>query len=137
MGKTGRAPTSGTRRGNGAGWGGPAKGSDPERKPDIMTHPPFEAGAPGPAGTIGERKARMQLKAYEVLETAMEDPDMRVAVTAADKALDRIEGRPMQKIVTPETGPDWFIAGVVEAEDMDEWQNQARLATARPAGNAD
>ena len=137
MGKPGRPPTSGTRHGNGKGWGGEAKGASAAPE-SIQTAPAFQPGVSGnPMGLLGERKARMQAKAYDVLEAAMDDPDNRVAVMAADKALDRIEGKPTQKVVTPDSGPEWFIAGVVEAEDMDAWQDQARLATAKPAGHAD
>ena len=126
-----------TRHGNGKGWGGPAKGASTAPE-SIQTAPQFAPGVSGsPGGVLGERKARMQAKAYDVLEAAMDDPDNRVAVMAADKALDRIEGKPTQKVVTPDSGPEWFIAGVVEAEDMDAWQDQARLATAKPAGHAD
>lgn len=130
-------PNPHARRGNGAGYGGPANGAG-HGAASIMTAPQFQPGASGnPGGVLGERKARMQAKAYDVLEAAMDDPDARVRVTAADKALDRIEGKPTQKVVTPETGPEWFIAGEIEAESVEEWTAQASLATARPAGNAD
>lgn len=130
-------PNQWARKGNGKGWGGEAKGAGSDNA-TVQTAPQFQPGMSGnPSGLLGERKARMQAKAYDVLEAAMDDPDNRVAVMAADKALDRIEGKPTQKVVTPDTGPEWFIAGVVEAEDMDAWQDQARLATAKPVGHAD
>jgi len=136
MGKPGRPATSGTRRGNGAGWGGPAKGSGP-RADSIATAEPF-AGQPGPGqGNWGEWKATRRVKAYNVLDRAMDDPDMRVAVTAADKMLDRLDGKTVQMVVTPDATQSWFIEGVVEAESTEAWTQQAALALAKPAGSAD
>lgn len=136
MGKPGRPATSGTRRGNGAGWGGPARGSGP-RAESIATAAPF-AGLPGPgAGHFGERKARMLDKAYTVLDRAMDSPDDRVAIMAAREVREAIEGKSVQMVVTPDNKPDWFIEGVVEAESVEAWTQQAALALAKPAGSAD
>lgn len=116
MGKVGRAATSATRKGNGPGWGGAA---NPRRDiPSIQNAPQFQPGVSGnPSGVIGERKARMQLRAYEVLEAAMESADERTAVFAADKALDRIEGKPAQEQKHSGDMNFTIVTGVPRADD--------------------
>lgn len=131
---SGKAPVNTPAQG--AGWGGPAKGAS-TAPASIQTAPPVGPET-NPSGLMGDRKAQRRERAMAILDAAMEEGDSwQVRVMAADKMLDRIEGKPTQKIVTPESGPEWFIAGVPEAEDMDAWQDQARLATAKPAGHAD
>jgi len=58
-------------------------------------------------------------------------------VTAADKMLDRLDGKTVQMVVTPDATQSWFIEGVVEAESTEAWTQQAALALAKPAGSAD
>jgi hypothetical protein len=94
-----RPPTSGTRKGNGAGWGGPRKGSG-----DGNSRNEFESAGPGRGkfSIEGEdratRRARHAEEMCEVLYIVAhnaEQPGLRIQ--AADKLLDRIEGRPGPK----------------------------------------
>ena len=134
-----RPPTSGTRKGNGSGWGGPARGAEP-RAETIQTRAPFDGttGHEYGEGHLGARKAARQAKAMDILDRAMDEGDTwQVRIMAADKMLDRIEGKPVQKVVTPDSAPSWFIQGEPEAESVEAWTDMASLATAKPVGSAD
>jgi hypothetical protein len=94
-----------------------------------MDHTPGEQAA---------KRAARQAKAMDILDRAMDEGDTwQVKIMAADKMLDRIEGKPVQKVVTPENAPSWFIQGEPEAESVEQWTELANLATAKPAGTAD
>lgn len=98
--KPGRAPTAGTRRGNGAGYGGPAKGADPQRRESLRLadgeYNPNPAGGTAPSASTVARRER----AMAVLDTAMEEGETwTVKVLAADKILDRIEGKAIARTV--------------------------------------
>ena len=74
----------------------------------------------------------------QILDDAMDKGDTwQVKIIAADKMLDRIEGKPVQKVVTPENAPSWFILGEPESESVEAWTAQADLAAAKPQGSAD
>jgi hypothetical protein len=92
-----RPPTSGTRKGNGAGWGGPAKGAGGHRPLTAFTadnQPTPEAKSAGhlPIADMQEIKEfyteRMRDKADSSINR----------IAAADKLADRIAGKPKQAI---------------------------------------
>lgn len=101
--KLGRAPTSGTRKGNGAGTGGPARGGNDLR-------PAFEPGVAGPAVMDNNdpveqeyRKARIWAKRAD-LEKArqrrrelLDAKDHPAHFHAIKDVLDREEGPIVQK----------------------------------------
>jgi hypothetical protein len=91
-----RAPTSGTRKGNGAGWGGPAKGETTAQKK------PFEPG--NEASTVENRtgawayrqmqKADRVEKLREMLFTLAESAETEaVKKSAIEHLWDREEGK--------------------------------------------
>ena len=91
-----RLATSGTRKGNGAGYGGPAKGPGA----DAPMQPPFEAGNQTAAGphdntTGAEQRAEMLAIITEVAKDRSQ-PGM-ARISAADKWLDRYEGKPLAR----------------------------------------
>lgn len=124
------------RYGNGKGYGGPAKGSVPVEKRAIEDIRP--AVSLGRVKTPwGHRKDALAQRAMETWEEVMETSDSETnRMIAAEKIMDRVDGKPVQKIVTPESAPEWFIEGVVELSET-EWTETAKLASSRPAGNAD
>jgi len=130
-----------TRHGNGAGYGGPAKGKAPNRLETIATHAPFTpetrptVSVRGPWAT---RKAELAQKAMDVWEDVIDSADEPAInrMKAASEIMNRVDGMPVQKIVTPDSAPEWFIEGTIELSEA-EWTETARLATSRPAGNAD
>lgn len=85
--KTGRFP-----KGNGAGWGGPAKGASTSR---------IKPGDPDGIRTMNRGKevqAERREKVLRMYEEIVDDPEQPVMarITAGDKLLDRIDGKPMQ-----------------------------------------
>jgi hypothetical protein len=98
-----RPPTSGTRRGNGAGWGGPANG-------DGWGGPAKGAAfypSKGHSGRILARRAADE----SLIDTLCEfywnvahdlDAPTALRLTAATHMLNRIEGPPVAKVVAPE-----------------------------------
>ncbi len=137
-----RNPGSGKKPVNtparGAGWGGEAKGASSSA--GRMTGPAF-MGDENPTGLPGYRglaKAAVVEMMMGVLWDVAIDPDepSQNRVVAADKVLDRVEGKPVQKVVTADVGAGWFIEGVAELTE-EEWTRQAQLMIARPAGSAD
>ncbi len=97
-----RPATSGTRRGNGAGWGGPAKGIPASADTASKFEPGNKAALPA-----GERASVMQrtratrdamIAVYERIAADETAPPM-AQITAADKWLDRHEGKPIARMV--------------------------------------
>jgi len=60
-----RPPTSGTRRGNGPGWGGPAKGAG-NSAPSLRLPAPGQSG--NPSGTITDKGMRRRAQADELMD---------------------------------------------------------------------
>ena len=101
-----RQPTKGTRHGNGpasgAGWGGPAKGSDPRERHVL------EGPGPGPghytakgeerADRVARHAEEMQQLYYEFAHNDEKEDATRLS--AATHLLNRIQGLPVAKIVT-------------------------------------
>ena len=101
-------------RGNGPGWGGPAKGAGTGTRPHIVPGP--GRGHTSPAGDARrERDAKwaeeMRQLYYEVATNPRETTQNKL--TAADKLLDRIEGKPKQ--ATEISGPD---GGPIQTESL-------------------
>ena len=108
--KDGALKTSGARRkGNGAGWGGPAKGTHPPKP----RHDFDKQAGPGRGHYSVEGEARLERQARhaEVMKQILfgvatsEVADDGVRVQAAEKMLNRLEGLPVQKVITAETDP--------------------------------
>lgn len=130
-----------TRYGNGKGHGGAAKGAG-KAIPTIQNHPEFEAG--NKMRELG--KSYRTLSREQRLEAIREaqwvdafDPDLvpRDRFAARVDLQNRMDGLPVQKIVTPDNAPSWFILGEPEAESVEAWTAQADLAAAKPQGSAD
>ena len=106
-----RPPTAGTRHGNGdhygPGWGGPAKGPGSEKEPKL------DGPGPGRGHYSKEGEGRLERQArhaeemrqlYYDFASAPDKPDV-IRITAATHLLNRVEGLPVQKIVTAESDP--------------------------------
>jgi len=109
-----RSPTSGTRKGNGDGWGGPANGpgwGGPAKGASIKPKRPA-LGTPGPGrghySVAGEerreRKERLAEEMCELYYTFAHDPEQptMVRLSAATHLLNRIDGLAVAKVVTSE-----------------------------------
>lgn len=135
MPRTPRNPGTGKRPVNtpasGPGWGGAAKGAGNGSEPVTITR----ARVVGPL--TDEEKALAEEARATYVHFMRDVTNPVYALAAAEKLLDRIEGKAIARTVTPDSAPEWFIEGAPEAEDMDAWQDQARLALAKPAGTAD
>ena len=98
------------RIGNGPGWGGPAKGAGSSTKDRRRP-----AGEPGPGGghknparaAIEAKKLADAERYKRVISEIALDPEVRpeTRVIAADKMLDRIEGKPVQRNQNENSGP--------------------------------
>ena len=88
-----RPPTSGTRKGNGAGWGGPAKGEGIAGEPV-----PFDAGNQAAVGHGGYDLTRQQKREAlhrKLYDLAMGAETEAVQLAATNACLDRLEGKPI------------------------------------------
>ena len=91
-----RHATAGTRKGHGTGYGGRAKGAGS----DAPMQPPFEPGNTSAAGphdntTGAEQRAEMLAIITEIAKDKNQ-PGM-ARISAADKWLDRYEGKPLAR----------------------------------------
>ena len=97
-----RPPTSGTRKGNGPGWGGAAKGAPPQAK----MAPAFEAGNQAAAGyhdmSRSQRLAALDERKWQIAmgEVMVE----QVAMKALESYENRHLGTPVAK--QEHSGPD-------------------------------
>ena len=147
--KSTKVQTCGTRRGNGRGHGGPAK---PNRIiPSIQNHAPFEAGNketdkrlwhPTENG-VPSYRAVAKAERLELLRESLWNDAFSSKLTQRDRhaaresLINREEGMPVARVVQTDDADKWFVEGVREARTVDEWTQEARLETAKPAGNAD
>ena len=126
------------RYGNGRGHGGEAKGAAVDRPEAI--HNPATAATQNPSGLPGYRamaKAERIEKLKEMLWTRANESERDAdQIAAINSLLNREDGLPVQKIVTPESAPEWFIEGTVELSE-DEWTRVAALASTPARGHAD
>jgi hypothetical protein len=89
----------------GPGWGGPAKGSGSPAAPFIADSPTRNTGYGDRSPTrIDERKrltaeqeARMEQMIEMLSDLALNSENPMVCIIAADKVLDRLEGKPVVK----------------------------------------
>lgn len=114
--------TSTTRRGNGAGWGGPAKG---EGKP-VSEWAGRPAGVKDGAGkrSVADLMAELgarELAARRWLEI-LNDPAHPKHADMVAKAADRLDGAP--KVTAEVTQHGYVITAPAEAEDADAWARQ-------------
>lgn len=97
-----RPPTSGTRRGNGAGWGGAAKGEGVAGEPVA-----FEAGNQAAVGhgphdlTKAERIARLQ---DNLEHLALHAEAENVRMQASNHLLNRLDGMPIARNINVNAG---------------------------------
>ncbi|HYI84456.1 MAG TPA: hypothetical protein VEX11_14755 [Acetobacteraceae bacterium] len=89
--KTGRFPKGRGGPPSGEGWGGPAKGASSSR---------FRKGDPAPVlrtKAVSDRAAECREKVLGMYEEMVDDASMHpmVRLTAGDKLLDRLEGKPV------------------------------------------
>lgn len=139
--------TSGMRVGNGggdrpghgpargAGYGGPAQGAgNPSEKHTFAEGNQARAIMPW-----NSRRAELGEKAMALWERVLDDPEETTQnqIVAADKIMNRVDGLPVARVVTPDNSVSWFIEGVVEAESLDAWTQQAQLLLSKPAGHGD
>lgn len=125
--KPGRAPTSGTRHGRGKGLWGPAKGEG--NKVPFSSDDEYR-GAHNAAAIRAKIADREEILGFytDVLRDAGEATLNRL--TAGDKILDRIEGKPVAKTLlggAPDAGP--FRVILEDLTDA-EPENPAAVAAA-------
>ena len=126
-----------TRRGNGAGhggpkagagWGGPAKGAA-ELRPLAPKGDPYSdavrdlSHAPDVLANAEQVKAQMRAVLYQI---ALAGEAEAVRMNAADKLLDRLEGKPVQRQDLTSKGEriGYVIAAPQEAESSEAWAKQ-------------
>jgi len=116
-------PTRATRKGNGPGWGGAAKGASTAAKAEIA--PPFvpgDQGGPGPAETAKSmaraERNELMLDVYEEIAFSRVEPPM-ARIAAAEKWQDRVIGKvPQRAEMTGKDGaPLIVVTGVPRADD--------------------
>ena len=93
--------------GNGPGWGGPARGAGwggPARGATTMP-------GRGDSRRIAARRAKAEAIRARLYDLAMDAPDERTALAAADALLDRLEGKPVAMILTA-TSPSPDLASL-------------------------
>lgn len=121
-----RPPTSGTRRGNGAGWGGPAKGEGSAGEPV-----PFEVGNQVAVGHGGhdlykllnkeQRLAALDERKFNIAMGLVADAQP-VMVSAINSFEDRHIGKVTQPIAAEAgTLASFVIYGEPEKATTDEW----------------
>lgn len=128
----------------GLGWGGAAGGAS-VAPASIQNRAPFEAGNPGDPSRwpVTARRAMREAQHEEHMDRlhkiAMgQVPAEPVVVRAIEVFANRVKGSPVQMVVTPNDAPAWFvIEGQAEAVSDQAWEQQAKLAIAKPAGSAD
>lgn len=117
------AASSTTRRGNGAGWGGPAKGASTARikpgDPDGIQAMSNDAEVKALADA---RRLKVMAFYERVVDNEAETTPNRL--NAGDKLLDRIDGKPMQRQDVTSKGEQigYVIAAPEEDESPEAWQ---------------
>lgn len=95
---------------------------------------------PRRAPVITETEAELLDEARATWVEVMRDPSEPALnrMVAAEKLRNDIAGTPVQRVVTPASDPTWFvIEGQAEVVSSKEWEQQAKLALAKPEGSAD
>ena len=106
---SGKPPYNGPARG--AGWGGAAKGASASRLVKVVDGKAvLSDGRIVPHSTSPEGQALAEArrqKAMAVIEAVLEAPDTQmVALAAANALLDRVDGKPAQKMQQQQLGAD-------------------------------
>lgn len=95
---------------SGPGWGGTAR---PSSRP---------VGRPIKAVSLKvaeEREALKEQMLGVIVDVAINSPHDAARITAADKALDRIEGKPVQKVISADATEglrEWMISGMSDGD---------------------
>lgn len=134
---TGRAPTSGTRHGNGKGFWGPARGKAPPRQPPPAPAESVPRDRHWRAYNSIRAAAREDVLMEHLWDMAYEEEKGADRINATVAALNRIGGLPVQRVIQAEAGASYFIEGRAESPSIEEWTQKAQLAIAKPAGNGD
>jgi hypothetical protein len=118
------ARTRTTRQGNGAGYGGPAKGADPDRKPKTDFGP--DTNAAGHSKATPETRAALRREQAEQMkdmlhQLALSGESESARVQAATAFLNRVEGMPVAKQehtikVDPNDLSDEALAAIISSE---------------------
>lgn len=118
------ARTRTTRTGNGAGWGGPAKGAAPDRKP--KTDFSADTNAQGHSRATPDTRAALRREQAEQLKDmlhglALSGESESARVQAATAFLNRVEGMPVARVETTVKNP----------VEMTDEERQAEIAALR------
>ena len=86
-----------------------------------------------------QRRAELSEKAMAVWEGVIDDPKETTQnrINAADKIMNRVDGLPVARVVTPDSAAVWFIEGERESESLEAWAQEAQLLLAKPQGHGD
>ena len=117
------ATSSTTRRGNGAGWGGPARGASSSRiKPGDPDGIQAMVNDPDVKALADARRLKVMAFYERVVDDEAETTPNRL--NAGDKLLDRIDGKPMQRQDVTSKGEQigYVIAAPEEDESPEAWQ---------------
>lgn len=124
--KPGAKPTRTTRHGNGAGWGGPARGSGHAPRKGRPAFRPGNTAAKSPE--TEEMKTRQELRAMtraqrkeeylEGLHEVISDPETpaNVKVSAIVHAMDRDIGKPVSEEEAGDAGKTIVVRGGFKRE---------------------
>lgn len=125
-------PNPHARRGNGAGYGGGAKGASvaPET---VQTAPQFQPGtSANPGGVRGpwaQRKAELAEKAMKLWEDVVDDITEPTPnrISAADKIMNRVDGLPVQRVQE--------VPNAFDGLSTDELERVAAILRSEAGGN--
>ncbi len=119
------ARSSSTRRGNGAGWGGPAKGAGNQDagpgRPDAETAPAIQAA----------KAERLEAVKAKIFDLAMNADRQETQLQAAVAFLNREEGTPIARSITVQTDD---LASLSDAELTERLAHLERVAAAAGDG---
>lgn len=129
--------TSRVRTATGMGWGGPAKGAG-NGKP---RHEFDKAPGPGRGHYSLEGEARLERQARHAEEmrqvlyglATSEVAEDNIRMQSSEKMLNRLEGMPIQKVVTAETDP----VSMMNEEQLEAHLEQTRRKVAKLAALAE
>jgi hypothetical protein len=125
-----RPATSGTRKGNGAGWGGGAKGEGSK----AVLHPEFERGnqeaiGNGPDRVAARATRESMMMVYERI-AADENAPAVAQIMAAEKWLDRTEGKSIARNLNVNTDELDALDDAALTERQAELEARLRAAAA-------
>ncbi len=111
----------------GAGWGGPANGEGTQTP--INEHP-ANAALLGP-GELTERRRtneEIRLRALAKIDALIDSPQEGIALSAANAALDRVEGKAIQRLASTPNGETVEELRTIDASQLTIEQRDALRA---------